>query len=187
MNNMKRYLYILSLALVTFNCKPLMPSRENNIQFPPINIDSIELRLSSKIPYIEGDSDTVIINYSISHGEFASTNEGLIIFSELNQHKAKYVRYNKSSYGIPWDADTIIDFYKKNKNNYKTIKEWTLDNDHKDHIDNLLEEIKNFKPKCCSNASEHYVIFGQNYIWVKIDAVGQWNKYLEIKSFFQIE
>ena len=184
---MKKYLYILAFALVTFNCKSLMYSRKSNIQFPQIDIDSIELRLSSKIPYIEGDSETVIINYSISHGEFACTNEGLIIFYKLDQHKVKYVRYNKSSYDIPWDADAIIDFYKKNKNNYKTIKEWTLNSDHKDYIDNLLEEIKSFKPKCCSNAAEHYVIFSKNYIWVKIDAAGYWNKYLEIKKYFQIE
>ena len=41
--------------------------------------------------------------------------------------KAKSVKYNSSSYGIPLEVDTIIDFYEKNKNSYTIIKpEWTL-------------------------------------------------------------
>jgi len=55
-------------------------------------------------------------------GEFGGINEGLIIYCNNNEIKAKSVRYNCSSYDMALKVDTIIDFYEKNKNNCTIIK-----------------------------------------------------------------
>lgn len=136
------------------------------------------------------DNDTLYLNYFIAAGEFGGGNEGLIIFGEGNDIKAKCVKYISSSYGKTLEVDTIINFYKKNKDNYTIIKaEWILSKVQCDYIAKILDEIKAqpIEENVFSNASEHYAILTKNESYVFIDRTGNWNKFLEIKKVLGIE
>ncbi len=136
------------------------------------------------------ENDTLYLNYFIAAGEFGGINEGLIIYSNNNEIKAKSVKYKSSSYGMALKADTIIDFYKKNKSNYTVIKtEWVLSKKQLDYISKILDEIKTrpVEENVFSNASEHYAILTNNESCVFIDRTGNWNKFLEIKKVLDIE
>lgn len=135
-------------------------------------------------------NDTLYLNYFIAAGELGGHNEGLIIYSNNNEIKAKSVKYNNSSYGMALKADTIIDFYEKNKSNYTVIKtEWVLSKKQLDYISKILEEIKTrpVEENVFSNASEHYAILTKNESYVFIDRTGNWNKFLEIKKVLDIK
>ena len=135
--------------------------------------------------------DTLYLNYFIAAGEFGGSNEGLLLFRDSHGIiKAKSVKYNSSSYGIPLEVDTIIDFYEKNKNSYTIIKpEWTLSEEQCDYIATILDEIKTrpLEEYVFSNASDHYAILTKNESYVLIDRTGDWNKFLEIKKVLGIE
>ena len=129
------------------------------------------------------NSDTTIINYSIAHGELGCTNEGLIIYQNATVLRAKYIKYNASSYGIPLKTETIISFYKRNRTNYSVLKEeWVLNSQQVNYLNDLLVEIKNYHSRGFSNAPEHYAILRKNQWFVLIDSTGKWNKFLEIKK-----
>ena len=135
-------------------------------------------------------NDSLYLNYFIATGEFGGNNEGLIIYRDGNNIKAKSVRYNKSSYGKPIEIDTIISFYKRNKRDFTVIKkEWVLSNKQRDYIFKVLDEIKRrpIEENVFSNASEHYTILTKDKNYVFIDRTGNWNKFLEIKEFLDIE
>lgn len=138
---------------------------------------------------IEGN-DTLYLNYFIAVGEFGGNNEGVIIYSNNNELRAKCVRYNASSYGMPLKVDAIIDFYETNKNSYTVIKpEWVLSEKQRDYIAKILEEIKT-RPReenVYSNASEHYAILTKKESYVFIDRTGEWNKFSEIKKVLDIK
>lgn len=136
------------------------------------------------------ENDTLYLNYFIATGEFGGINEGLIIFSNNNEIKAKSVKYNSSSYGMALKADTIIDFYRRNKNSYTIIKaEWILNKKQRDYIANILDEIKakSVEDNVFGNASEHYAILTKKSSYVFIDRTGGWNKFLDIKKVLGIE
>jgi hypothetical protein len=135
-------------------------------------------------------NDTLHLNYFIAAGEFGGINEGLIIYGNNNEVKAKSVRYNSSSYGMALEVDTIIDFYEQNKNNYTVIKaEWILSKKQCDYIAKILDEIKArpIEENVFGNASEHYAILTKKESYVFIDRTGYWKKYLEIKKVLDIE
>ena len=135
-------------------------------------------------------NDTLYLNYFIAVGEFGGNNEGLIIYSNNNELRAKGVRYNASSYGMPLKVDAIIDFYETNKNSYTVIKaEWVLGEKQRDYIAKILEEIKTrpVEENVYSNASEHYAILTKKESCVFIDRTGEWNKFFEIKKVLDIE
>ena len=139
----------------------------------------------------QGIIDTLYLNYFISAGEFGGSNEGLLLFVDSNGIiKAKSVKYNSSSYGIPLEVDTIINFYEMNKNSYTIIKpEWVLSKGQFKYIAKILDEIKTrpLEENVFSNASDHYAILAKNESYVFIDRTGDWNKYLEIKEILGIE
>jgi hypothetical protein len=135
-------------------------------------------------------NDTLYINYFIAAGEFGGKNEGLIIHNNEDTIKAEGVRYNNTSYGKALVADTIINFYKANFNNYTVIKEeWVLSKNECEYLAKVLDEIKvQFEEKnVYGNASEHYAIITKDENHVFIDRAGNWNKFLEIKKVLDIE
>lgn len=135
-------------------------------------------------------NDTLYLNYFIATGELGGINEGLMMFYCGNELKAKSVRYNSSSYGILLNVDTIVNFYRKNIGDYTVIKpEWVLRKEQCDYITKVLNDIKTkfIEENVFSNASEHYAILTKKEGYVFIDKTGNWNKFLEIKKFLDIE
>ncbi len=87
-------------------------------------------------------------------------------------------------------TSTIINFYKKNMENYTIVKnEWILSNEQCEYIANILNEImtKSIETNIFSNASEDYAVISKNISYVFIDRRGNWNKYLEIKKVLEID
>lgn len=166
------------------------------------------------------ENDTLYLNYSIASNEFGNIEEGIIIYKSNNQLNAVGVRYNQSStefilnayaklnnnnhivvFGtMEWyihikqldsiTTNAIIDFYKKNRNNYTVIKsKWILSKYQCEYIAKIIDEIRTrpFEKNAFSNSSEHYVVSTKQGSYVFLDKTGKWNKFLEIKKILEIE
>lgn len=102
------------------------------------------------------------------------------------------IKTDWESYIIQRDSlerNSLVNFYKQNKNYYTVIKEeWTLSKEQCEYVTRLIDEIK-LRPvdkNVYSNAGEHYSIINQNGCYIFIDRIGDWNKFLEINEIFDI-
>ncbi len=138
------------------------------------------------------NGDTLHISYYIAYfGEYGGADEGIIVYRSSDTLKAKYVKYtaNRHNYISALNDDVIIKYYQTIKNNFEVVKEeWCLSNLQIDYINELLLELKSYKPKeGLSNASEYYAVLSNKDNFIVLDRTGEWNKFFDIHNFFKIE
>lgn len=134
-------------------------------------------------------SDTLRVSYyKAIIGEFGGINRGIILIKTKNKYKAQYIGYKESTYLIP--NDSLIYYYKKNKNNYTLIKE--IDSLSKNQINTLnsgIIYIKQFKKEknLYSNAPEHYYVKTESFERLIIDTGKTLKFYNIVENIFGIE
>ena len=138
------------------------------------------------------NGDTLYISYYIAYfGEYGGADEGIIVYRSSDTLRAKYVKYtaNRHKYINALNDDIIIKYYQSIKNNFEVVKEeWCLSNLQIDYINELVSELKSYKPKeGISNASEYYAVLSNKDNFVVLDRIGEWNKFFDIHKFFKIQ
>ena len=147
------------------------------------------------------NSDTLIINYSISSGELGIVNNGIIITKKDNKLIAIQVVYNIGVSILPnglikvendnlfipqLNIDSIKAFYRSIKDNYTILKgPSVLNNKQIECLQLFIKEVKNFKSKGISNAPDFYAIIKKNKELVIVDQSGEWDKYRDIQKILK--
>jgi len=118
-----------------------------------------------------------------THAEFDENN----IINPLNLSAAcLYLRVMQAD---SLRKNAIIDFYRKNRNNYTVLKpEWVLSKEQREFIAKVLYEIRSRHSDVFvfSGAGEHYAILSNKGNYVYIDRTGSWNIFLAIRQVLNI-
>jgi len=90
-------------------------------------------------------------------------------------------------------AESLIQFYNENKNNYIVLKDIPVLNEtQKEFIHNLLNTIKTYSYEkgndviWVSNAPDYYTVLSENEKYTLYDPKKELKKYIELRQLFDI-
>ena len=90
-------------------------------------------------------------------------------------------------------AESLIQFYNENKNNYIVLKDIpVLNKTQKEFIHNLLNTIKTYSYEkdndviWVSNAPDYYTVLSENEKYTLYDPKKELKKYIELRQLFDI-
>lgn len=144
--------------------------------------------------------DTVCVFFKVSPTEFGSSYEALLL---TKREAGCYARY----YAFPKDAlppsnvsseaqdSLILSFYRKlycelqqEEDMYMVKDIGFLTEEQELFVNQLSQDIlnRNTESNLVSNAQDWYILFSSDTMFIYKDLAGDWDKYKEVRTFFQV-
>ena len=138
-----------------------------------------------------------VSSYGLAHRSLAQC-DSLLSLDE--RYKDLPNRYTDPTYLLAYDsvsqhciAESLIQFYNENKNNYIVLKDIpVLNKTQKEFIHNLLNTIKTYSYEkdndviWVSNAPDYYTVLSENEKYSLYDPKKELKKYIELRQLFDI-
>lgn len=147
------------------------------------------------------NGDTLYVNFCISHSEFGSIHDGILIYKDKNSFFGKHVLYNYGVSLLPNKLikvhpnvepvalvkDSVTSFYSKIKTNYIVLKkDWKLEEQQIQYLKDYFSELEKFESKGFSNTPDFYTVISGEKSFVAFDRAGSWDKFLEVKKIMKL-
>lgn len=164
----------------------------------------IQLLYCSILPVFQENSfrqdDTICVFFKISPTEFGSSNEALLLTKREAGYYARYYAFPEDALSpsnvSPEAQDSLfLSCYRSlfckllQEDDMYMVKDiGFLTEEQELFVNQLSQDILNRTTKSdyISNAQDWYILFDSDAAYIYRDLLGQWDKYKEVRAFFQV-
>ncbi len=164
----------------------------------------IQLLYCSILPVFQENSfrqdDTICVFFKISPTEFGSSNEALLLTKRESGYYARYYAFPEDALSpsnvSPEAQDSLfLSCYRSlfckllQEDDMYMVKDIRfLTEEQELFVNQLSQDILNRTTKSdyISNAQDWYILFDSDAAYIYRDLLGQWDKYKEVRTFFQV-